>query len=172
MRSIDRFFVALLALAAALPLGGSADAAPVRISIMDPQPALQREDHWSGLRDRAPVLLDYAYALRNGRSIDIHERSASPTGPVTTLSTCAFGELPSIARVYPSGGSNHRLITVILGEIERHAANLAYCGYSGDAAAPIFMLRGCFLAQNLPIPTAEHWILSPLPASACGLGGR
>ncbi|MEO1274237.1 MAG: hypothetical protein AAFV96_02240 [Pseudomonadota bacterium] len=145
-------------------------ASVTRLSITEPRRLGEAGAGWETLEDRKPVLLDYTLQLDGRREIAVFEEP--PGGGALqrrTLSACNFGLFDSIRRVYPVTGDTHTLVTVTLGTPERHAANLAYCGYRAAGTQTLFILRGCFLAQSLPIPTAVHWVLTPLPAAACGL---
>lgn len=90
------------------------------------------------------------------------------------LTECAFGPLDAGEVSVPTG-SNHMLLDVRLGARETFAANLLSCEYAPAVATQespgtAVRVRGCFLPQPVSIPTAVQWVLSPLPASACGIG--
>lgn len=83
---------------------------------------------------------------------------------------CPFGPLePLRERLGIPTGDNHFLLSAVLGDSERHAANLASCEYRVGPEGPSaeFRLRGCFLALEVAIPTARQVLLRPMPASAC-----
>lgn len=90
------------------------------------------------------------------------------------LTECAFGPLDAGEVSVPTG-SNHMLLDVRLGAREAFAANLLSCEYAPAVATEespgtAVRVRGCFLPQPVSIPTAVQWVLSPLPAAACGIG--
>lgn len=90
------------------------------------------------------------------------------------LTNCAFGPVDADEVSVPTG-SNHMLLDVRLGARETFAANLLSCEYAPAVATEqtpgtVVRVRGCFLPQSMSIPTAVQWVLSPLPATACGIG--
>lgn len=91
-----------------------------------------------------------------------------------TLSDCTFGPVDAGEVSVPTG-SNHMLLDIRLGARETFAANLLSCEYApsvatDESAGTAVRVRGCFLPQPVSIPTAVQWVLSPLPAAACGIG--
>lgn len=97
-----------------------------------------------------------------------------PDGYYQPLTECAFGPVEAGEVSVPTG-SNHMLLDVRIGERETYAANLLSCEYSPSVATEDYpgtavRLRGCYLPQAVSIPTAVQWVLSPLPAAACGIG--
>ncbi|WP_084395883.1 hypothetical protein [Henriciella aquimarina] len=96
-------------------------------------------------------------------------------GNFTTPQTCEFGMIEGVDEVSVPTGSNHLLMNVHLGDPQDHAANGLSCEYSpvsgGEAPQDWARMRltGCYLVRSVSIPTARQLILSPLPASACGL---
>lgn len=82
---------------------------------------------------------------------------------------CAFGPLDAVGEISPSLPDNHLLVTIRIGDPERHAANAAFCEYAGGPPIGRLAVRGCYLALSFSVPTARQLLLNPLPASACGL---
>ena len=95
-------------------------------------------------------------------------------GSAANLEGCEFGGVEADT-VMIGTGSNHMILEVLMGAPETHAANLLSCNYapeliSEDGFGHMTRVKGCFLAHSISIPTAVHWRLHPLPASACGFG--
>jgi hypothetical protein len=95
--------------------------------------------------------------------------------PYTIPAECGFGMLTPLSAVQIPTGSNHLLMTVMLGDPWLHAANRLSCEYApsllaAEGTAAIVELKGCYLVHKLSIPTAIKIVLHPLPAAACGVG--
>lgn len=95
-------------------------------------------------------------------------------GTYALAGTCDFGVVEAGAVSLPTG-SYHMLVNAELGTPAANPASLFSCEYdaslmSEDSPGARWRLRGCFLPQSVSIPTATLWALSPLPASACGIG--
>ena len=95
-------------------------------------------------------------------------------GTYTLSESCDFGVVEAGAVSLPTG-SYHMLINAELGSPSANPASLLSCEYDAsrmteDSPGARWRLRGCFLPQAVSIPTAMLWSLSPLPASACGIG--
>ena len=97
-----------------------------------------------------------------------------PDGKYGLAETCDFGVVEAGAVSLPTG-SYHMLINAELGTPAANPASLLSCEYDAslmteESPGARWRLRGCFLPQSVSIPTATLWTLSPLPASACGIG--
>ncbi|MFN4185297.1 MAG: hypothetical protein ACK4M6_10960 [Hyphomonas sp.] len=97
-----------------------------------------------------------------------------PDGKYALAETCDFGVVEAGAVSLPTG-SYHMLVNAELGSPSANPASLFSCEYDAslmteDSPGARWRLRGCFLPQAVSIPTATLWALSPLPASACGIG--
>ena len=95
-------------------------------------------------------------------------------GTYALAEDCDFGVVEAGAVSLPTG-SYHMLINAELGSPSANPASLLSCEYdpaliTDDSFGARWRLRGCFLPQSMSIPTAMLWSLSPLPASACGIG--
>ncbi len=95
-------------------------------------------------------------------------------GTYALAETCEFGVVDAGAVSLPTG-SYHMLINAELGSPSANPASLLSCEYdpslmTEESPGASWRLRGCFLPQAVSIPTAVLWSLSPLPASACGIG--
>lgn len=121
-----------------------------------------------GMMDNVPVQLDLTLLPPLEPSI------RQPDGYFSSIGDCGFGVVEAGEVSVPTG-SNHMLLDVRMGSPESHPANLLTCEYdpaymTEESPGQVVRLRGCFLPQSVSIPTAVQWVLSPLPASACGLG--
>lgn len=144
---------AFVALTATLPHGPSEGLPP---SVLDP------------IREGTPLQLDLTLLPPLTPSI----RQAD--GTYALAESCDFGVVEAGAVSLPTG-SYHMLINAELGTPSANPASLLSCEYdpglmTEDSAGASWRLRGCFLPQAVSIPTAMLWSLSPLPASACGIG--
>lgn len=142
-----------VALTATLPHGPSEGLPP---AVLDP------------IEEGAPLLLDLTLLPPLTPSI------RQPDGTYALAETCDFGVVEAAAVSLPTG-SYHMLINAELGTPATHPASLFSCEYDAslmteDSPGARWRLRGCFLPQAVSIPTATLWALSPLPASACGIG--
>lgn len=95
-------------------------------------------------------------------------------GTYALAEACDFGVVEAGAVSLPTG-SYHMLINAELGSPSANPASLLSCEYGAslmteESPGASWRLRGCFLPQAVSIPTAVLWSLSPLPASACGIG--
>jgi hypothetical protein len=95
-------------------------------------------------------------------------------GTYSLAEACEFGVVDAGAVSLPTG-SYHMLINAELGSPSANPASLLSCEYdpslmTEESPGASWRLRGCFLPQAVSIPTAVLWSLSPLPASACGIG--
>lgn len=145
--------VHFVALTATLPHAPSEGLAP---SVLDP------------IEEGAPLLLDLTLLPPLTPSI------RQPGGTYALAESCDFGVVEAGAVSLPTG-SYHMLIHAELGTPSANPASLLSCEYdaslmSDDTPGVGWRLRGCFLPQAVSIPTATLWALSPLPASACGIG--
>ncbi len=100
--------------------------------------------------------------------------SRQADGTYSLLEACDFGVVEAEAVSLPTG-SFHMLVNAELGTPATNPASLFSCEYDAslmteDSPGAKWRLRGCFLPQSVSIPTATLWALSPLPASACGIG--
>ncbi|KCZ96910.1 putative lipoprotein [Hyphomonas polymorpha PS728] len=142
-----------VALTATLPHGPSEGLPP---SVLDP------------IQEGAPLRLDLTLLPPLIPSI------RQPDGTYVLAESCDFGVVEAGAVSLPTG-SYHMLINAELGTPSANPASLLSCEYdpalmSDDSPGASWRLRGCFLPQAVSIPTATLWALSPLPASACGIG--
>ena len=121
------------------------------------------------LEDRDVVLLDLNMLPLAWPSV------MQADGTYTTPQTCEFGMIEGVDQVSVPTGSNHLLMSVRLGDPERHAANGLSCEYSpvggGEEMQDWARMRltGCYLVRSVSIPTARQLVLNPLPAAACGV---
>lgn len=120
------------------------------------------------LMENTPVLLD----LTLNPPLQVTLKGAD--GTYEGLAECPFGPVEADEISVPTG-SNHMLLDVRLGDPDAYAANLLSCEYDPAIATDAGLgtkarVRGCFLPQSVSIPTAIQWVLSPLPATACGIG--
>jgi len=120
------------------------------------------------LMENTPVRLD----LTINPPLEVTAKGEDASYP--PLTQCTFGPVDAGEISVPTG-SNHMLLDVRLGARETFAANLLSCEYAPAVATEenpgtAVRVRGCFLPQPVSIPTAVQWVLSPLPASACGIG--
>lgn len=95
-------------------------------------------------------------------------------GSYAFAESCDHGVVEAGAVSLPTG-SNYMLIHAELGNAPTNPASLLSCEYdpsliTEESPGARWRLRGCFLPQAVSIPTATLWRLSPLPASACGIG--
>jgi hypothetical protein len=100
--------------------------------------------------------------------------TAEKAGADVPLEDCAFGVVAADTVSVPTG-SYHMILDVRLGSPEEHPANLLSCEYdtssiTDESLGLAYRIRGCYLPQSVSIPTAELWVLNPLPPAACGLG--
>jgi len=142
-----------VALTATLPHGPSEGLPP---SVLDP------------IVEGTPLLLDLTLLPPLTPSI------RQPDGTYALAGTCDFGVVEAGAVSLPTG-SYHMLVNAELGTPAANPASLFSCEYdpalmTEDSPGARWRLRGCFLPQSVSIPTATLWALTPLPASACGIG--
>ncbi|MEO0719121.1 MAG: hypothetical protein AAFZ06_09620 [Pseudomonadota bacterium] len=149
----------VLSLEASLP----ADAASEKL--------LEASAALSNLPDRAVV--DLTAQMDFGEDVAI--RAVAQNGETVRLDSCDFGPVEGLAQIDLPVRDNHLLVDVVLGDPTRHAANVLFCEYAPEnlgaekGRAERLTLRGCFMAHQFSIPTAQYMVLRPLPASACGL---
>jgi hypothetical protein len=89
---------------------------------------------------------------------------------------CAHGAVSGLDEISMPTGYNHLIVSVVPGRPEDHAANLVACDYAIPAEGapedtPPIRLRvsGCFLVNEISIPTAREIVFQPRAAEACGL---
>ncbi len=144
----------------------------VHVSGIFPDPAVAGlpEPVLAGLEDGAVVKLDLTLLP------EVYTQLSYDSGqPYTLPAECGFGLLAPLSAVQIPTGSNHLLLTVMLGDPWLHAANRLSCEYAPSRSdetgiGAVVELKGCYLAHKLSIPTAIQLALHPLPASACGYG--
>lgn len=120
------------------------------------------------IEEGAPLLLDLTLMP------PLRPALRQADGTYSEPAGCDFGVVAASAVSMPTG-SNHMLLHAELGTPATHPASLLSCEYDPallgeDGNGARWRLRGCFLPQTVSIPTAVLWSLSPLPASACGIG--
>lgn len=89
---------------------------------------------------------------------------------------CAHGPVNGLDEISLPTGYNHMVVSVVPGRADQHAANLVACDYAlatqpepADVLPVRFRVTGCFMVQDVAIPTARQLIFQPRAAEACGL---
>lgn len=158
---------AMILALAALPAGAAAG--DVRTVVADlPGPVEFEAPEALQVLEEGPVWLDLSIAP------PLDPAGQQEDGSWSGIVCDSHGEVSAKSVSVPTG-SNHLLLEVRPGTSEQHAANMVSCNYAPQysdetSLGHVIRIKGCYFANSISIPTANQWILNPLPAGDCAAG--